>query len=122
MANDLVEHWFETGLAMPFREFHFERGWGVPLVNTKVDFLKACRLDETLRMELGVETLGRSSAVLAIRAQKGGEDVLRVRHKVAIVSLESRRAIAVPEELRRRMEGFLVPGAAPTPEPSTHDG
>jgi len=27
MANDLVEDWFETGLSMPFGEFHFSRGW-----------------------------------------------------------------------------------------------
>lgn len=126
MANDLVESWFDTGLAMPFGEFHFDRGWGVPLVNTKVDFLKACRLGETLSLELVVETLGRSSAVLAIRGHIEGEDKLRMRHKVAIVSLQSRRAIAIPEELRERMAHFLLPGAAagigPSPEPATHDG
>jgi 4-hydroxybenzoyl-CoA thioesterase len=126
MANDLVESWFDTGLAMPFGEFHFDRGWGVPLVNAKVDFLKACRLGETLSLELVVETLGRSSAVLAIRGHIEGEDKLRMRHKVAIVSLQSRRAIAIPEELRERMAHFLLPGAAagvgPSPEPATHDG
>jgi 4-hydroxybenzoyl-CoA thioesterase len=122
MTNDLVEDWFETGLAMPFGEFHFSRGWGVPLVNTKVDFLKACRLGETLALELAVEALGRSSAVLAIRGHIDGEDRLRLRHKVAIVSLQSRRAIAIPEELRERMARFLLPEVAPSREPSTHDG
>jgi 4-hydroxybenzoyl-CoA thioesterase len=122
MANDLVEDWFEARLAVPFKEFHFGRGLGVPLVSTRVDFLKACRLGETLHMELGVEALGRSSAVLAIRGRTKGEARLRVRHKVAIVSLESRRAIAIPHELRARMERFLTPGATPSPEPATHDG
>ena len=126
MANDLVESWFETGLAMPFGEFHFDRGWGVPLVNTRVDFLKACRLGDTLKLELAVETLGRSSAVLAIRGHIEGEDRLRLRHKVAIVSLESRRAIAISEELRQRMTRFLLPGAAggsgASPDPTTYDG
>ena len=122
MANDIVEDWFEARLAIPFKEFHLSRGWGVPLVNTKVDFLKACRLGETLHMDLRVEALGRSSAVLAIRGRTKGEDRLRLRHKVAIVSLESRRAIAIPEELRERMARFLVPGARPSAEPATHDG
>ena len=26
MVNDLIENWFECGLAMPFIEFHLERG------------------------------------------------------------------------------------------------
>jgi 4-hydroxybenzoyl-CoA thioesterase len=122
MANDIVEDWFEARLALAFKEFHFSRGWGVPLVNTKVDFLKACRLGETLHMDLRVEALGRSSAVLAIRGRTRGEDRLRLRHKVAIVSLASRRTIAIPQELRERMERFLTPGAALSPEPATHDG
>jgi 4-hydroxybenzoyl-CoA thioesterase len=122
MANELVEDWFEARLALPFKDFHFSRGWGVPLVSTKVDFLKACRLGETLHLQLGVEALGRSSAVLTIRGRAKNEDRLRLRHKVAIVSLQSRRAIAIPEELRERMARF-VPGAAkPSPEPATHDG
>jgi len=122
MVNDLIEDWFEARLAVPFKEFHFGRSLGVPLVNTKVEFLKACRLGETLHMELAVEALGRSSAVLAIRGRTKGEDRLRLRHKVAIVSLESRRAIAIPHDLRARMERFVAPGAAPSPEPTTHDG
>jgi 4-hydroxybenzoyl-CoA thioesterase len=122
MANELVEDWFEARLALPFKDFHFGRGWGIPLVNTKVDFLKACRLGETLHLQLGVETLGRSSAVLTIQGRAKGEDRLRLRHKVAIVSLQSRRAIAIPEELRERMARFVPEDAKPSPEPATHDG
>jgi 4-hydroxybenzoyl-CoA thioesterase len=121
MANDLVEDWFDARL-IPFKEFHFGRGWGVPLVNTRVDFLKACRLGETLNMDLSVEALGRSSAVLMIRGRTKSEERLRLRHKVAVVSLASRRAIAIPQEVRARMERFLVPGATPSPEPEAHDG
>jgi 4-hydroxybenzoyl-CoA thioesterase len=122
MANDLIESWFELGLAMPFREFHLERGYGIPLVNTRIEFIKACRLADQLSFELRVEALGRSSVVLAIRAHAGGEERLQLRHKLAMVSLESRRAIAIPEELRSRMQRFLIAGAAASPEPSTHDG
>jgi 4-hydroxybenzoyl-CoA thioesterase len=122
MVNDLIESWFERGLAMPFMEFHLERGYGIPLVNTRVDFIKACRLAEQLSFELRVGALGRSSAVLAIRAHVGGEVRLQLRHKLAVVSLETRRAVAIPEELRSGMRQFLIPGAVVSPEPSTHDG
>ena len=122
MANEIVEDWFEARLALPFKEYHFVRGLGAPLVNTKVDFLKACRLGETLHLELGVEALGRSSAILAIHGRVKGEERLRLRHKLAIVSLETRRAIAIPAEMRERMSRFVAPGATPSPEPDTHDG
>jgi 4-hydroxybenzoyl-CoA thioesterase len=122
MANEIVEDWFEARLALPFKDFHSDRGWGVPLVNTRVEFLKACRLGETLHLRLGVEALGRSSAVLSICGRTRGEERLRLRHKVAIVSLETRRAIAIPADLRERMARFVAPGAKASPEPATHDG
>jgi 4-hydroxybenzoyl-CoA thioesterase len=122
MVNNLTEDWFAQGLGMPFSEFHMARGYGVPVVNTRVDFLKACHLGEPLSLELGIESLGGSSAVLAIRGHVGGEERLRLRHKVVIVSLEARRAVAIPEDLRARMERFVIPGAKATPDPETHDG
>jgi 4-hydroxybenzoyl-CoA thioesterase len=122
MVNNLTEDWFAQGLGMPFSEFHMARGYGVPVVNTRVDFLKACHLGEPLSLELGIESLGGSSAVLAIRGHVGGEERLRLRHKVVIVSLEARRAVAIPEDLRARMERFVIPGAKTTPDPETHDG
>lgn len=122
MVNGFTEDWFEEGLAMPFSKFHIEEGYGVPVVNTRVDFRKACRLGERIDFELGVESLGRSSAVLAICGRVGGEERLRLRHKVAVVSLELRRAVAMPEELRERMARFQIPGAKATLDPVPHDG
>jgi len=122
MANDLTEDWFERGLATPFNEFHFERGYGVPVVNTRVEFIKACRLGEQLSLELGIESLGRSSIVLRIRGLVAGEERLKLRHKLAVISLKAHRAIALPDGLRTRMERFLISGAAASSDPPTHDG
>jgi 4-hydroxybenzoyl-CoA thioesterase len=122
MVNDLTEDWFERGLAMPFNEFHFEQGYGVPVVKTRIEFIKACRLGEQLSLELGIESLGRSSIVLRIRGHVAGEERLKLRHKLACISLKAHRAVAVPDELRKRMERFLAPGIVATPDPATHDG
>lgn len=122
MVNDLTEDWFGLGLGTPFNEFHLVQGHGVPLVNTKVDFLKACHLGERLALQLAIERLGHSSLVLAVRGHVDGEERLKLRHKVAVVSLEHRRAIAIPEELRERMGRFLIPGIKPTSDPVAHDG
>jgi len=122
MVNDLTEDWFEHGLATPFNEFYFERGYGVPVVNTRVEFIKACRLGEQLSLELGIESLGHSSIVLRIRGLVAGEERFKARHKIAVISLKTRRPIKLPDELRTRMEHFSISGAAATPDPTTHDG
>jgi 4-hydroxybenzoyl-CoA thioesterase len=122
MVNHLTEDWFERGLAMPFEEFHLQRHCGVPVVNTRVEFVKACRLGERLGLKLGIESLGRSSVLLRIRGLVAGEERLRLRHNVAIISLESHRAIEIPDELRARMERFAIPGAKASSDPATHDG
>ena len=123
MVNDLTENWFGEGLGTDFHEFHIVQRYGVPVVNTRIEFLKACRLMEPLELELRVQSLGRSSAVLAIRGHVNGEDRLRLRHKVAMMSLDTYRATPIPEGLRARMQDFLVDPPVPaTPDPVTHDG
>jgi len=124
MMNDLTEDWFEQGLGIPFDELHLVRRHGVPLVHTHVEFLEPCRMGERLALELGVEALGRSSIVLRIRGLVRGEERLRLRHKLALVSVESGRlrATEIPQDFRERIERFLLPDAAATPDPPTHAG
>jgi len=117
MMNDLTEDWFGEGLGVPFDEFHLVQRRGVPLVHTRVEFLAACRIGERLTLELRVETLGRSSIVLRVLGRVAGEERLRVRHKIAMVSTDGRlRAIPIPDDIRERMSRFLIPGAVPTPD------
>jgi 4-hydroxybenzoyl-CoA thioesterase len=124
MMNDLTEDWFEQGLGIPFDELHFVRRHGVPLVHTHVEFVKACRMGERLTLELQVETLGRSSIVLRVRGLVRGEERLRLRHKIAMVSMDAGRlrATPIPDDYRLRMERFLAPGATPTRDAPTHAG
>jgi 4-hydroxybenzoyl-CoA thioesterase len=124
MVNDLTEDWFEQGLGIPFDELHFVRRYGVPVVHTRVEFLKACRMGERLALELAVESLGRSSIVLRIRGQVRGEERLRLRHKIAMVTVATSpmQATAIPEDFRERMARFLIPDARRTPDPTMHSG
>jgi 4-hydroxybenzoyl-CoA thioesterase len=124
MMNDLTEDWFEQGLGIPFDELHFVRRHGVPLVHTRVEFVKACRMGERLMLELQVEALGRSSIVLHIRGLVRGEERLRLRHKLAMVSMEGGRlrATPIPDDYRERMARFLMPDATPAHDAPTHAG
>jgi 4-hydroxybenzoyl-CoA thioesterase len=124
MVNDLTEDWFEQSLGIAFDPLHFKRQLGVPVVNTRIDFLKACRLGERLALELAIESLGRSSIVLRVHGLVGDEERIRLRHKVAMVSMQSYpyRATPIPDDLRSRMSAFVLPDATPTPDPKTHSG
>jgi len=124
MVNDLTEDWFDQALGVPFDPLHFERQLGVPVVNTRIEFLKACRLGERLALELAIVSLGRSSIVLRVRGLVGSEERIRLRHKLAMVSMKTMpyRATPIPEDLRNGMARFVMADATPGPDPETHSG
>ena len=107
MINAVVEDWFAGVLGTPFHDLHLHRRQGFPVVNTQCEFSRPCQLGDCLVMELEVAHLGRSSLSLAIRGSVGGEEKLRARHTVSMVSLDTFRSVAIPEELRVKMAPYL---------------
>ena len=122
MVNHCTEAWFGEAVGIPFRRFHLELKQGIPVVNTRVEFLKACQIGERIHWKLAIESLGRSSILFRISGSVEGEPRMRLRHKVAMIGGEPIRAIPIPDELRVKMEPFVIAGAEKTPEPVTHDG
>jgi len=117
-VNAAVEDWFETGLGMPFHEFHMHHRLGNPVVSTDCSFLHACRFGEEIVLELSPTRIGHSSMEISIAVKVGGEERMRVRHKTAMISMDSFRAIEIPPELRARAVEFLAP--EPRKEPALH--
>ena len=113
MISGCVEDWFGNALGLPFNEMHLKRRIGFPIVSTGCDFFKPCHLGEWLRLELVIARLGRSSVELRVTGLVGDEEKFRARHKIAMMSLDTQRAIAIPDDLRQKMEAFVVePGPA----------
>ena len=108
-VNAAVEDWFESGLGMPFHEFHMHHRLGNPVVSTDCSFLHACRFGEEITLELSPTRIGHSSMEICISVKVGGEERMRVRHKTAMISMDHFRAIEIPPELRARAMGFLAP-------------
>ena len=108
-VNAAVEDWFESGLGVPFHEFHMVRRMGNPVVSTDCSFLRACRFGEEIVLELSPTRIGRSSMEIGISIRVGGEERMRVRHKTAMISMDSFRAIEIPHEMRKRALEFLAP-------------
>jgi 4-hydroxybenzoyl-CoA thioesterase len=108
MIGGLVEDWFREVVALPFQEMHLQRRVGFPVVNTGCEFSRPCHLGEILTLELTIEALGRSSIEFRIRGHVGGDDKFRGRHKVAMISLETFKAVPIPADMREKMLPYVV--------------
>ena len=108
MVGGVVEDWFRDAVGLPFQEMHLERRIGFPIVNTGCEFFKPAHLGDTLRLELGIAKLGRSSIEFQVRGSVGGEEKFRARHKVALVSLDTWRALPIPEDMRAKMQPYVL--------------
>jgi len=104
----VVEDWFREAIGLPFQEMHLARRVGFPIVNTGCEFFKPAHLGDTLKLELSIAKLGRSSIEFAIRGAVGGEEKFRARHKVAMVSLASFRAQPIPADMRAKMAPYVL--------------
>ena len=108
MVGGVVEDWFREAIGLPFQEMHLERRIGFPIVNTGCEFFRPAHLGDTLRLELAIAKLGRSSIEFLIEGSVAGEEKFRARHKVAMVSLDSFRAAAIPGDMRDKMLPYVL--------------
>jgi 4-hydroxybenzoyl-CoA thioesterase len=106
MINAAVEDWFGRALALPFDTMHMDWRFGFPIVHTQCEFLKPCRIGERLVLELSVARIGRASLDLALCGRIGGEERLRARNVRSMMSLETYRALPIPDDLRAAMAPF----------------
>jgi 4-hydroxybenzoyl-CoA thioesterase len=108
MVSGAVEDWFGEAIGFTFNEMHIQRRVGFPIVNTGCEFFKPCHLGDRLVLELAIAHLGRSSIEFVVTGKVAGDDKFRARHKVAMMSLETLRALPIPDDLREKMQPFVV--------------
>lgn len=107
MVSGCVEDWFGDALGFTFNEMHIGKRLGFPIVDTGCQFFRPCHLGDQLVLELTIASIGRSSLEFSIRGRVGDEDKFRARHKVAMMSLDTLRAVPIPDDLRAKMQPFL---------------
>ena len=108
MVGGVVEDWFREAIGLPFQEMHLERRLGFPIVNTGCEFFRPARLGDTLRLELAIAKLGRSSIEFVVKGRVGDEEKFVARHKVALVSLDTFRALPIPQDMRAKMQPYVL--------------
>jgi 4-hydroxybenzoyl-CoA thioesterase len=108
MVSGAVEDWFGEAIGFTFNEMHIQRRVGFPIVNTGCEFFKPCHLGDRLELELAIAKLGRSSIEFVVTGKVAGDEKFRARHKVALISLETLRALPIPDDMRGKMQPYVV--------------
>jgi 4-hydroxybenzoyl-CoA thioesterase len=109
LLSQVVEDWFEE-LEVNFTNLHVQKSYGIPLVHTEVDFLRASRLGEKLRFELTLSDLGKSSFKPHIEAYCDDEVRLKADYvNVLTASTDGNlETIPIPEDIKTKMQAYLV--------------
>lgn len=108
MVSGAVEDWFDDAVGFKFNEMHLKERVGFPIVNTGCEFFRPCHLGDVLTLELSIAKLGRSSIEFSIKGRVGDEQKFHARHKVALMSLDTLKSMAIPEELRGKMAPYVA--------------
>ena len=108
LAHGTMEDWFSQGLGQPLPDLIRDRRIGTPTVTIQCDFSKPLRMGDTLRFELRVLRAGNASVRLAYSGKKEGVEHLKLEQTIAFMALDAGGAVAIPEDLRPRIEEYLV--------------
>ncbi len=106
MFNDLVEEWVSDGLGIPYAELLGARRTGLPTVSLECGFSAISRMGEQVTLGLTVQHVGRSSIRLALGCRRGDEQRVQLQQVLVTTSLDTHRAVAIPDDLRQAMLAF----------------
>jgi 4-hydroxybenzoyl-CoA thioesterase len=106
MFNGLIEDWYTHELGHDYAELILASRLGFPFVHIECDFKIPSRMGEVIEMTLLVERIGRSSLGIAIVCHHDGLERLRARMVTAMMSIETRQPVPLPQPLREAIEAY----------------
>jgi 4-hydroxybenzoyl-CoA thioesterase len=106
MFNGLIEDWYGQELGFDYAELITGDRYGFPIVHLECDFKIPSRIGEVIELTLLVEHIGRSSLAIAIICHRDNIERLRARMVTAMMSLETKTAVAMPDALRTAIESY----------------
>jgi 4-hydroxybenzoyl-CoA thioesterase len=106
MFNGLIEDWYGQELGLDYAELITVDRYGFPIVHLECDFKIPSRIGEVIKLTLLVEHVGRSSLAIAIICHRDNIERLRARMVTAMMSLETKKAVSMPDALRNAIESY----------------
>jgi len=115
MLNAHIEDWFTLGLGVDYYALVGERRIGLPTVRLEVDFVAVSRMGDAVALDLEVERVGATSLVLQRHISGiGGDRRMTARQVLVTTSLDTHRAIELPDDLRAALRRVPTTAATPT--------
>ena len=108
MFNGLIEDWYTEELGFNYAEMIMGSQFGFPFVHIECDFKIPSRMGDVIDLTLLVERVGRSSLGVAIVCHRDGVERLRARMVTAMMSIETRKPVALPSDLRGAIESYCA--------------
>lgn len=105
MWQAAVEDWFTVGLGVSYAGM-IAGGHGLPTARTECEFLKPSHLGEILEIAVLLERLGRSSMDVGFVGRVAGEERVRAKSVLVLISLETGRSIPIEGALRAKLEAY----------------
>jgi 4-hydroxybenzoyl-CoA thioesterase len=106
MFNGLIEDWYTQELGHDYAKLIMGSRYGFPFVHIECDFTIPSRIGDVIELTLLVERVGRSSLGIAIVCHFEGFERLRAHMVTAMMSLETRQAVSLPQGLRNAIEAY----------------
>ncbi|HEX8560573.1 MAG TPA: thioesterase family protein [Pyrinomonadaceae bacterium] len=101
-----MEEFFAARCGAPYARLMEERRLGFPTVNARADFFAPFVYGDEAEVEVWVSAVGRTSATFEYRLRRASDSAERASATLVQVAmnLDERRAVPVPEDLRRAFE------------------
>ena len=105
-----MEEFFAARCGTSYERLMRERRIGFPTVNARAEFFAPMTYGDEIEIEVSVSRVGDSSATFEYAARRAADQTLCARSAQVHVAmnLDARRAVTVPEDLRRAFAGSLV--------------
>ncbi|KJK01493.1 4-hydroxybenzoyl-CoA thioesterase [Burkholderiaceae bacterium 26] len=104
MFNNLLEAWIDSLVPEGFAGYISQLRYGLPTVRLEADFRAVSRMGDDVTLSLEVVRLGGKSMTLALTCTGNDGDVrMSVNQVVVSTSLQTHRAIDIPEVLRQAL-------------------
>ena len=104
--NGLIEDWYGQELGYDYAELIMGSHYGFPFVHIDCDFKIPSRMGDIIDLTLLVERIGHSSLRIAIVCHLDGLERLRASMVTSMMSLETRKAVPLPQALRDKIEAY----------------
>lgn len=107
-----MEQFFRDVVGVDYPVVLQERRVGHPTVHLEVDFAVPLRYGDHLRIEVGVEKLGRTSVSWLYKVRTRGSDTVHAVGRVVTVNidLDSFEKRQIPDWLEEALEGYRAAG------------